>query len=87
MHKNLKQFTKTTRRFTIALALVITGTAWAQESGTTAAPSAKPFDVKSTFRNICGFCPPFLELEGGAEPPAFLCELGDRRRELSYSYR
>jgi len=28
MHKNLKQFTKTTRRFTIALALVITGTAW-----------------------------------------------------------
>ena len=38
-------------------------------------------------RNICGFCPPFLELEGGTGPSAYLCELGDRRRELSYSYR
>ena len=36
-------------------------------------------------RDICGFCPPFLELEGGDGPPAYLCELGDRRRELLYT--
>jgi len=56
MHKKLKQFIKIARQFTVALALSVAGAAWAQDSGTSAAPSAKPFDVKSTFRNICGFC-------------------------------
>jgi radical SAM protein with 4Fe4S-binding SPASM domain len=38
-------------------------------------------------RNICGLCPPFAELESGSagEPPAYLCELGDRRKELLYA--
>jgi AdoMet-dependent heme synthase len=36
-------------------------------------------------RDICGFCPPMQELEGGDTPPAYLCALGDRRRELLYT--
>jgi radical SAM protein with 4Fe4S-binding SPASM domain len=38
-------------------------------------------------RDICGLCPPFAELESGSagEPPAYLCELGDRRKELLYA--
>ena len=38
-------------------------------------------------KNICGLCPPFAELESGFadEPPAYLCELGDRRKELLYA--
>jgi radical SAM protein with 4Fe4S-binding SPASM domain len=38
-------------------------------------------------RDICGLCPPFAELESGspAVPPAYLCELGDRRKELLYA--
>ena len=38
-------------------------------------------------KNICGLCPPFAELESGSadEPPAYLCELGDRRKELLYA--
>ena len=38
-------------------------------------------------RDICGLCPPFAELESGAAdvPPAYLCELGDRRKELLYA--
>lgn len=38
-------------------------------------------------REICGLCPPFAELESGSpfEPLAYLCELGDRRKELLYA--
>jgi mono/diheme cytochrome c family protein len=36
----------------VALALSLAGGAWADETK----PAQKPFDVKSTFRNICGFC-------------------------------
>jgi cytochrome c553 len=37
--------------------LVVLGTGWAQETQQTGtAPAPKPFDVKGTFRNICGFC-------------------------------
>jgi len=38
-------------------------------------------------RDICGLCPPFAELESGSAdaPPAYLCELGDRRKELLYA--
>ena len=37
-------------------------------------------------RNICGLCPPLLELEGGTggRVSDYLCALGDRRRELMY---
>jgi mono/diheme cytochrome c family protein len=35
-----------------ALAVSVAGSAMAEETKT----SLKPFDVKSTFRNICGFC-------------------------------
>lgn len=38
-------------------------------------------------RDICGLCPPMQELEGGGAPPGYLCELGDRRRELLYTQR
>jgi radical SAM protein with 4Fe4S-binding SPASM domain len=39
-------------------------------------------------RNICGLCPPFFELEAGDAglPSAYLCALGDRRRELIYTF-
>jgi len=38
-------------------------------------------------RNICSLCPPFHELECGpvGEPSAYLCQLGDKRRERIYS--
>ena len=36
----------------VALALSLAGGALADETK----PAQKPFDVKSTFRNICGFC-------------------------------
>ncbi len=38
-------------------------------------------------RNICSLCPPFHELECGPgdEPSAYLCQLGDKRRERIYS--
>lgn len=36
-------------------------------------------------RDICGFCPTLFELAGDDAPPAYLCELGDRRRELLYT--
>ncbi|HWR97440.1 MAG TPA: radical SAM protein [Candidatus Methanoperedens sp.] len=36
-------------------------------------------------RNICGYCPMLLERGGSAHPSAYLCELGDRRRELLYT--
>lgn len=37
-------------------------------------------------RSICGFCPVLTELEGAAGPSPYLCELGDRRRELLYTF-
>ncbi len=40
-------------------------------------------------RNICGLCPPFMEFEGGSRerPSAYLCALGDKRRERIYAWR
>jgi radical SAM protein with 4Fe4S-binding SPASM domain len=40
-------------------------------------------------RAICGLCPPFFELEGGAleHPSPYLCELGDRRRQRMYTFQ
>jgi mono/diheme cytochrome c family protein len=56
----------------LAVACVVAGPAFADE-----APRKKPFDVKSTFSNICGFCHEDLGRHAGKGPQLMNSERTD----------
>jgi mono/diheme cytochrome c family protein len=81
-----RAFTPSSLLAAIALGLVVTSAPAAEESAAQAPaadsgaqPAAAPFDVKNTFRNICGFCHQDYGRKAGKGPQLMHSERSDEQ--------